>query len=462
MRICETALLLCVLLVNLRLLILRPSAPPPPGKCPEAEPPPPCPEAEDPPACQEAEEPLASPEAGKPLLGSKNPQPPFWGCGLLGVLPGIGVDGQLTADTKELIEGLKTTSSFNQVSIWNWGLEPIKTQPLTDNFLFMPAQWGIDPVEKDTLAYAKSKHESSRAHFGNIFLGTNEPDISGSCLNLMGQCTAPCLNKKPNCTADKADADGQCYCEAGATGAGFWPVLGLEEHQPLPACFDNGKEGCAAVVMKQWKKTAQIVADKGYEYLTTPLVAVNMSYLRSFVKEACTGCSEVRCGCPTHLAWHYYGNDCLSEGATRGYSHFELKLNQTLGIMEEFPHLQGAIVNEVGMLNCAMDTPDAICIPGGENQKYKALDQTDHTCPATPVLPHGMASFVDTLLQKANEKKYTTKDGRRAVVGFTWFNEDMTGGTYNLRLFTEDGKLNDLGRAYIESCNKWMRPPGKS
>jgi hypothetical protein len=181
-----------------------------------------------------------------------------------------------------------------------------------------------------------------------------------------------------------------------------------------------------------------------------------MDWMRSFVVKACTGCSDISCGCPTHVGWHFYANDCQPEDG--GYDNFQNKLNKTVALMEEFPHLQGAIVNEVGMLNCAMDTPDAICIPDGPNQKYPASKQANHACPSTTALPNGLASFIENLLELTG--KAVTSDGRRAVVSFSWFNENMAGGTYNLRLFDDDGTINEAGKSYIRSCQTWAA--GKS
>merc|ERR1719203_2411717 len=103
--------------------------------------------------------------------------------------------------------------------------------------------------------------------------------------------------------------------------------------------------------------------------------------MKQFVTHACAGCSDISCGCPTHVGWHFYASDCQPEKG--GYKDFQHKLDATVELMEQFPHLQGAIVNEVGMLNCAMDTPDAICIPNGRNQKYPAKSQPNHACPST-------------------------------------------------------------------------------
>jgi len=228
-------------------------------------------------------------------------------------------------------------------------------------------------------------------------------------------------------------------------------VNGVSGNQPLPTCWEN--EECVAAQINGWRGTSKILAAKGYKYSTAPLVAVNMDYIRSFLTHACDGCTELACGCPTHIGWHFYANDCLSGGADKGYADFKRKLDETVKIMEEFPFIQGAIVNEVGMLNCAMDTPDAICIPNGPNQKYPALSQPDHACPSTETLPNGLASFITDLLSMVSRAK--TSDGRRAVSSFTWFNLDMAGGTYNLRLFNDDGTVNAAGEAYITACQAW-------
>merc|ERR1719253_1303915 len=128
-----------------------------------------------------------------------------------------------------------------------------------------------------------------------------------------------------------------------------------------------------------------------------------MDWMRNFVKAACNGCSDISCGCPTHVGWHFYANDCQPEKG--GYQNFQEKLDATVSLMNDFPHLQGAIVNEVGMLNCAMDTPDAICTPNGPGQKYPGDKQKDHACPSTKSLPNGLASFVEQLLNMVTAAK---------------------------------------------------------
>lgn len=119
--------------------------------------------------------------------------------------------------------------------------------------------------------------------------------------------------------------------------------------------------------------------------------------------------------------------------------------------MEEFPHLKGAIINEVGMLNCAQATPDAACIPG--NGKYPADQMPGNTCPVNDELPNGMVSFLETLVSMAANAK--TSDGRSAVAGFSWFNQNQAGGTYDLRFFDDSGTINSLGESYMKQCEAW-------
>jgi len=403
---------------------------------------------------------------------------PFWGCGMLGGMPGIHADGSTSAAMQTMIDGLKVTNKYNgKVSYWNWNYAPQDNdvdsggghQYLTKDFVFMPENWGMGAAEDQYVRTANqanfvdSNGVVSPGTMADIFLGANEPDIYGSCMgDMMGKCTGPCTDAeyKTGCPvahlsgpqgSGTPTAAGHCNCwqDSHATGVGFWPVDGVSIPQPLPTCWQNTQ--CISSIMASWKKTAATVSAKGYKYLSAPLMAVNMEWMKSFVEKACTGCSDISCGCPTHVGWHFYANDCQPEKG--GYADFQKKLHATVQLMEAFPHLQGAIVNEVGMLNCAMDTPDAICIPNGPDQTYPALSQPNHACPSTSALPNGLASFIEQLLKMVAASK--TSDGRKAVVSFTWFNLDMSGGTYNLRLFNDDGTLNQAGQSYISACQAW-------
>jgi len=125
--------------------------------------------------------------------------------------------------------------------------------------------------------------------------------------------------------------------------------------------------------------------------------------------------------------------------------------------MEKYPWLKGAIINEVGMINCRGDEDGPFCIPN--SGKYPGINMPDHACPSTPTLPHGLASYMDALFDMVIAAR--TNDGRGVVKGFSWFNENMIGGTYNLRLFHEDGSLNSVGEAYIRGCSRWGAAQGR-
>merc|ERR1711990_1241736 len=123
------------------------------------------------------------------------------------------------------------------------------------------------------------------------------------------------------------------------------------------------------------------------------------------------------------------------------------KLDFVKNVMEnkKYSFVKGAIINEVGMLNCEdQQHGDPICVPNSGTNPATKLP--NHACPHT-------AEFITELMTRVRNAK--TSDGRGIVKGFTWFNENMDGGTYNLQLFNEDGNINDAGRAYMEGCGKW-------
>eukprot|EP00929_Paragymnodinium_shiwhaense_P080537 TRINITY_DN4200_c0_g1_i1.p1 TRINITY_DN4200_c0_g1~~TRINITY_DN4200_c0_g1_i1.p1 ORF type:complete len:430 (-),score=93.52 TRINITY_DN4200_c0_g1_i1:191-1480(-) len=397
-----------------------------------------------------------------------------YGCGLLGPVPGIQ-NGKASAQTQEFIDGLKKTSPYGKVFYWNWNFAPMTVadaggkQALTSDFIFMPEQWGNTVADDKYIRpamqanFLDSDGDVCPALMADIFLGANEPDMTGSCMGgMMGKCTAPCTQADadagdcPVCHynvpqgSENPNSQGRCNCysDSHATGSGFWPVSGCSENQPMPKLFDDAQ--CVSVIKNYNAKNGALAKAKGYKFFTTPLLAYSMDFMKKFVRMACSGCSDMSCGCPTHVAWHFYASDCrpVSLG---GYKSFQDKLNATIELMEEFPHLQGAIVNEVGMLNCAQDTPDAACIPG--NGKYPADKQPGHTCPANDEMPNGMSSFLETLLSMVAKAK--TSDGRSAVAGFSWFNQKEAGGTYDLRLWDDAGKVNSLGKTYLAQCQAW-------
>jgi len=225
----------------------------------------------------------------------------------------------------------------------------------------------------------------------------------------------------------------------------------------LVKLWENNDIGCVLKVMADWKETAATAFNKGYKYLSTPLVAVDVNYARRFIEEACgcvggqCACKDISCGCPVYIGVHFYAYDCRPVEAG-GYNDFRRKLKAVADVMEMYPFVKGAIMNEVGMLNCAPVDEEPICVPDGG--KYPAKDVPDGGCPANDELPNGLATFVDELFDLVIGSN--TSDGRKVVKGFSWFNENMAGGTYNLQLFDKDtGKVNKVGEAYIKGCARW-------
>mmetsp|Transcript_72816 Transcript_72816/g.152047 ORF Transcript_72816/g.152047 Transcript_72816/m.152047 type:complete len:443 (+) Transcript_72816:131-1459(+) len=397
---------------------------------------------------------------------------PHWGCGLVGTLPGISADGSATAETQRLIDGIKGSSSFNKATYWNWNLAPETAdgapQYLTKDFIFMPEQWGATTVnasyvrEANEAGFLDGNGVKSPATMADIFLGSNEPDIYGSCMgDMFGKCTKPC----PQASVDAGDcpaahldgktpaqpnSKGECNCwqYSHSTGTGFWPLEGCSEEQPLPKLWKD--PSCVDVVMSNWKKTAAIAKSQGYKYLTTPLVAENLDYAANFVEKACAECQDISCGCPQYVGFHFYAYDCqpVKEGS---YDTFQSRMNAVKDLMEKHSFIKGAIVNEVGMLNCAGENDNPICVPN--SGKYPAKNDPKHQCPSNDELPNGLATFVEKIMEMVAQTK--TQDGRSVVKAFSWFNENMAGGTYNLRLFDDDGKINEVGEAYIKGCTSW-------
>lgn len=345
-------------------------------------------------------------------------------------------------------------------------------QYLTKDFIFMPEQWGVGVVHNSDLVQAgqqgfpDTSGGHSYAQMADILLGANEPDNIGSCEGTQGFCSAPCVDDevqagecpiaKKGMAEPYANAAGHCDCwtSSSATSVGYWSFHDCYDPQPLPGLWKGSTapdKVCQKSVMDAWKVTADVASKKGYKYLSTPLIAGDMDWLESFITAACEKCSDVSCGCPSHVAWHFYATDCRPE-ELGGYKDFDSKLQRTAELMMKFPHLKGAIVNEIGMLNCVFDENN-MCIANGPNQKYPADKFPGHTCPHEGELPNGMAGFLETIVQKASEKK--TSDGRPVVKGISWFNQNQVGQTYDLRMLNDDGTVNEVGKSYMAACSKW-------
>lgn len=394
---------------------------------------------------------------------------PQWGCGLLGAIPGISREGIATPDTQNFINGIKASSSFGKAHYWNWDYVPRtvdgQRQHLSKDFIFMPENWGVGPATADKLLpggtanFTDGDGNLCPAEMGTILLGANEPDMVGSCMGtMMGKCTAPCLPNETPCPACHAHGppeeplpNGHCDCWSfsHATGVGYWPLTGCKKQQPLPTLWQDNDTACINIVMDNWKQTAALAASKGYKHLSAPLVAKDLDWARQFIERACTGCTEPACGCPDYVSFHFYAYDCQPEQGD--YVAFQGKLRDAARIMEDYPFVKGAIVNEVGMLNCARDGKG--CVPNSGT--HPASQDPHHGCPSTPALPQGLASFLDQVLNISITAKTHDGQGRPVVKAFTWFSENQDGGTYDQRLFNDAGQVTDLGKAYMAACNRW-------
>lgn len=401
---------------------------------------------------------------------------PVWGCGLLGDLLGIGPSGETTAGMQTLVNSLKKSSSFNKVAYWNWNFAPQeekgRMQYLTSDFMFMPSNWGIKPGaaewyrEARTVSWLDANGQPSPAEMADILLYANEPDIQGSCMGTMiGYCTGPCTPAEAAAGCPAAHLHGvtkgtplpnghcNCWQFSHATGVGFWPLEGCSKHQPLPTLWEDNEASCITTVMDHWMWNVKFALSKGYKYLTTPQVAYNIPYARKFIEHACgcagghCACTDASCGCPVYVVFHFYGYDCQPEQGD--YRTLRERLDGVKQIMEDYPFVKGAIINEIGVLNCEPDKHS--CIP--DSGRYPANSTTHGSCPVTPTLPHGTSTFLENVMDIALSAK--TRDGRRVVKSLTWFNIEKDGATYDLRLFDRKGALNHLGETYAKACSKW-------
>jgi len=361
----------------------------------------------------------------------------------LGAIPGIDPDGNASPETQRLIDGIKGSSTFGKVNYWNWNTIPDISvgQYLTEDFIFIPENWGqgvidvnaVRPAGISNFTLTREGNIRSKATMSHLFMGSNEPDITGSC---MGGSFGSCLD--PSCCWGPGVV---------ATGVGFWPFPGCAGEQPLPNMWDDPL--CIDSVMGHWQQTAAAAVYRGYKWLTSPLVAFNITFVERFIQEACRECQTIECGCPVYVGFHFYAYDCQPI-ALGGYAGFQARLDEVKDLMERYPFIKGAIVNEVGMLNCQSSYQNPICVP--DSGRYPASQQPNGACPITDELPNGMASFVDALFDMIIDAK--TSDGREVVKAFSWFMLDKVGGTYNQQIFDGD-QLNSVGESYIRNCQRW-------
>merc|ERR1719510_2567997 len=190
-----------------------------------------------------------------------------------------------------------THQSMNYAEQWNLVPDRAAGQHLTKDFVFIPEMWGqgvidvnaLQPAGEANFKFSRDGEDRSPATMSTLLMGSNEPDIIGSC---MGDSFGDCL--EPSCCWGPGVV---------ATGVGFWPFAGCEKEQPLPTMWED--DLCIDSVMGHWQQTAAAARYRGYKYLSTPLVAFNISYIEKFIQQACVKCHSIECGCPVYVGFHF-------------------------------------------------------------------------------------------------------------------------------------------------------------
>lgn len=412
-------------------------------------------------------EPLPSPEgpgASPPTpLPSAPSDRPFWGCGLVGK----DIDPS-KAVWQDLAGALKGTNSFGKVSTWNWDTAPQRDETINGDFLFFPESQcgGISegqaqgfPQPGDSLV--------GGATVASMALGSNEPDQPGFCQTygpIPGQARAltNCDSERmraQQCTKDPNDCtcfdwDAKLGCKYNVTGCGMWPVQAEGECSsgdtaPFPyQCFGGQKKictdgpsgdcceaKCRSAAAQNFNDFYRKMGNQGYTYATAPLVASDLAFSQDIMAAAgcdapevtrVTGNERLRKGCPTHSAFHFYSTGCPDTSAS--IQGFKDKVQAAKRLNADF-NLAGTVVNELGSL----------------------ADPPDQPCPPEKI--SGMMSDLFEYLQ--------TEEAQGVVSQMVWFNQNKTGGTFDLRLVdNEASKLTPLGKQYQQSCLKWASGNG--
>jgi len=405
------------------------------------------------------------PPPDRPPSDRPPPERPFWGCGLVGK----DIDPSKPV-WRDLAGALKATNAFGKVSTWNWDTAPQHDEKLSSDFLFFPeSQCGAISKGQEKGFPQPGDALVGDSTVASMALGANEPDQPGFCQTYGPLPGSP--GPLTNCDSEKMRA-GQCppppndctcfdwntlhYCKYNVTGCGMWPVGAQGECSsggtaPFPyQCFGEHKSICAEgpggdcceakcrdAAARNFNDFYHEMGNRGYTYATAPLVASDLSFSRDIMGAAgcdapevklATGGERLRKGCPTHSAFHFYSTGCPEPGAS--IQGFKDKVQTAKRLNSDF-NLAGTVVNELGSL----DSLD----PAGQ--------------PCAPERISGMMSDLFEHLQ--------TEEGRGVVSQMVWFNQDKTGGTFDLRLVNDDTQmLTPLGEQYQQSCLKWAASNG--
>jgi len=391
------------------------------------------------------------------VMGQRNnntPTPrspaPFLGCGLLG----DSVDVTEPA-WRDYAANLKAANRTGMIPTWNWAVDTLAqgVGKLDASFRFYPnAQCGAVSAGTAISYPPPGKTLGSGAVVADLALGANEPDQAGYCQVYtkpapLTSCDSFGMRKATpacqNCAPMGEGPQGAIY---DVTGCGMWPV-GSPECQAVPekdrpfpfqcagagakACEDAPGEDCClptckASMVENFKQFYQGLADAGYTYASTPLVAGDISFSGDLLEAAgCAGLDastapkdRLRAGCPTHSAFHFYSTGCPTSPAA--IENFQQKVQHSKALNKKYG-LEGTIVNELGSLR-------------GDDTACSTAD---------------IASMVGDLFSYLQ-----SEEGQGVVKQMVWFNQDSVGGTFDLRLI-KDGEKTAIGEAYLEGCAAW-------
>lgn len=379
------------------------------------------------------------------------PGAPFWGCGLVGdIQPDIPA-------WNSLIGALKKANPLDKVSTWNWAMQP--TVELTGDFLFFPNNQCAGISVGQDQGFPKPGDTSQGMTVSDMALGANEPDQKGYCQlyhdprypNDPKKCKSGTLTdcdseqmRKDGCQQDPCCclSQGQAGCIYDVTGCGMWPVRSsggscpTDKTAPFPyECFGSASDTscpseCRDAVVDNFKSFYETMGNNGYKYATAPLIASDLKFTEELmsvagcdaedVKQA-TGNDRLKKGCPTHTAFHFYSSGCPSD-PDKAIAGFKDKVQSAKSINTQF-NLAGTIVNELGSLT---------------NSEGETCDPT----------------YISSMMK--NLFDYLDTDEAKGVVSqMTWFNQNKTGGTFDLRLVDETGVITPLGDQYMTSCSQW-------
>lgn len=287
------------------------------------------------------------------------------------------------------------------------------------------AHWAsiLSPAEYEAM-YSYPKHDYSTT----VFHGWNEPDTVGVCnvnkkdtwcqFSTTGPQGCP---KFQNSDYDANSYDptywgyDQFWCCDQASGSGWWnpEIVNIWRS-------DSGhdKDRFSNQWLEVWKYFAQGVKKSGFR-LGSPAIATHTdTWLKWFVDNTCQGEGE---SCPDVLVIHHYDKGC--DGLVG--RELKKKLDDTVSLIKSNPTIKGMLITELGLL-----TPD--------------LQDRHDQCEKT-------GDYIKNLFQLFKNPKY-----RQYILGVSWFSVDGTGGVYDLRLFNDDGSINNIGQAYMDECKQMM------